>query len=112
MNLRLSENVRYYRIVNHMTQQELADAVGYVHKTSISNIEKGKCDVPLSVVTKLAAVFNVEESLLLFGISVKPLKEHEYELLNAYREHPEFHSAIDTMLGIEKKSGESTSRVG
>lgn len=40
------------------------------------------------------------------------LSEHECELVLAYRNHPEFQIAIDTMLGLQKKSGESTSKVG
>lgn len=113
MNIRLSTNVRYYRLANHMTQQDLASAVGYVHKTSISNIEKGKCDVPLSVISKLSKVFNIKESELLFGSTADSLTPHEHNLVNSYRQQEKsVQDAIDRMLGIEKKHGSSGIKVG
>ena len=111
MNM-LAHNVKLLRMSKKMTQQDLADAVGYLHKTSISKIEKGKIDLPLSMVSKLSEVLGVDEKRLLFGINDN-LAPHEYEVINSYRnQSSDVQNAIDRMLGIEKKSGESSIKVG
>lgn len=53
------ERVKFYREKIGMTQEELAERMGYKHKSSITKIEKGIHDAPLSKVAELAKVLGV-----------------------------------------------------
>ena len=104
---KLGADVKFYRISKNMTQQELASAVGYVHKTSVSNIEKGKVDLPLSMVSKLSEVLGVDEVKLLYGMT-DSLSPHEYEVIESYRQQPpEVQEAVDRIL-LTKKIAKNT----
>lgn len=51
--------VKYYRGVNGMTLQELADKTGYTSRSTVSKLEKGKIDVPTSKVQIIADALGV-----------------------------------------------------
>ena len=59
------ERVKYYREKAGMTQEELAKRMGYSHKSSITKIEKGIHDLPLSKVRQLALILGVSEGTLM-----------------------------------------------
>ena len=62
--------VRLARESHGLTLQEVADRAGYTSKGSrstISSIEKGKNDIPLSKVSVLAEALGVDPHWLLFG---------------------------------------------
>lgn len=50
----IGKNVKYYRIRANLTQTELATVMGYKSYSSISKIESGVRDLPLSSVYALA----------------------------------------------------------
>lgn len=50
----IGKNVRYYRTRLQLTQTELANMMGYKSFSSISKIESGDRDLPLSSVKELA----------------------------------------------------------
>lgn len=54
------------RIAKNLSQDELADKVGY-HRQTISNLERGFSCPSLSVVFLLAQVLDVHPKTLLFG---------------------------------------------
>lgn len=53
------ERVRVRREQVGMTQEELANKLGYKHKTSVSKIEKGITVVPSSMVIKIAQALGI-----------------------------------------------------
>lgn len=59
------ERIRLRRIQLGMTQEELAERMGYKTKSSINKIEKGVSDVPQSTVVKFADVMNTTPSYLM-----------------------------------------------
>lgn len=61
----LGEKIKKFRKSLGITQQELALKVGYSGKTSISEIEKGKNDVPTEKLSKIAIALGVSVSDLL-----------------------------------------------
>lgn len=64
--LQLYENIKKYRRALGMTQQELAELVGYSGgKSMISKIEAGKVDLPQSKIKHIASVLNVTASDLM-----------------------------------------------
>ena len=57
--LELYKNIKKYRLLNDMSQEELAKKVGYADKTMISRIESGKVDLSQSKVEDFARAFNI-----------------------------------------------------
>ncbi len=89
--LDLYRNIRLLRKSLKMSQEELANKVGYGDRSSIAKIEAGKVDLPQSQIFKIAAALNVTPSDLmgLDGVRDDPaasLDDDEAVLLNAYRE--------------------------
>lgn len=65
--LKLYSNIKRLRKQLNMSQQELAEAVGYKGKSMIAQVENGKVDLSASMISKFAEVFNVSE-LELMGL--------------------------------------------
>ena len=59
MNNGIGKAVRHYREKAGISQREFADLLGYKNHTSITRIEGGSNDVPLSVVEKMAEILHV-----------------------------------------------------
>ena len=59
--LELYANIKKYRLLNNMSQQELAEKVGYKGKSMIAQIEKGTVNLSASMISKFAEVFHVTE---------------------------------------------------
>lgn len=67
MSSTLGENIRHYRRLRDMTQEELARAAGYQTKASINKIEKNQSTVPHDRLEKIANALRVPISNLLSG---------------------------------------------
>lgn len=63
----LGENIRKRRKELNISQQQLAELLGYKSKSSITKIEKGTSDITRSKLTALANVLNTTEEYLLTG---------------------------------------------
>ena len=61
------ERIKYLRESFNMSQQELAEKVGYKDKSAISKVERGDRDINQSMIMKYAAVFGVSPSYILYG---------------------------------------------
>lgn len=61
----LSEKIKHLRVINDMTQKELADMVELVSQKSISMYEKGHRIPPIDVLVKIAEAFGVTTEYLL-----------------------------------------------
>ncbi len=106
--LKLYENIKKRRIELNMSQQELAELVGYKGKSMISQIERGCVDISESMIMKFAEVLRIspwklmgqEEEIETFdtpeefelrwnqiggGRHPLELTDHEYELILEYR---------------------------
>lgn len=59
------KKIRYLRVKNNMSQDELAEALGYTDRSSIAKIEGGKVDLKLSKIKAFANVFHVSIDYLL-----------------------------------------------
>lgn len=56
--LELYENIKKKRIEQNISQQELAERVGYRGKSMISQVENGLIDLPQSMILKFADALN------------------------------------------------------
>lgn len=59
--------IKKLREERNITQEELATALGYSHKSSINKIESGKADISKTKLLKIAEFFNVSPSFLITG---------------------------------------------
>ena len=102
--LELYSNIKRLRKLHNMSQQELAEAVGYKGKSMIAQVENGKVDLSASMISKFAEVFNVSE-LDLMGLS-----ENEIDDLDLYKERLSKYSieeiirALDFLDAFQKAS--------
>lgn len=71
----IGKNVRYYRNRLQLTQTELAEKLGYKSFSSISKIESGDRDIPLSSVWELAKALKCSPADLFSPIP----EEKEYD---------------------------------
>jgi len=75
----IGERIRALRIQKGWTQGQLAEKMGYSHRSTIWSIEAGKNDVTSSTVAKFAEIFGVTSSEIMgWG---KPLQDDEYALI-------------------------------
>lgn len=65
----VGENIRTFRVLNGMTQEELAQKMGYKSKTTINKIEKEINSMPLDRIQKFAEVLGVPVPVLLGEVS-------------------------------------------
>lgn len=63
--LKLYENIKKRRIELNISQQELAELVGYKGKSMISQIESGSVDISRSMIVKFAEVLNCSPAYLM-----------------------------------------------
>lgn len=106
------ENLKNIRIKKNLSQEELANLMGYKSgKSAISRIENGHNGVPQSTVIKFCEVLHVSPIDLLRTPAVV-LSEHEEQLILKYRELSEdAKDIIDKSLGLIKKNGETTESI-
>jgi transcriptional regulator with XRE-family HTH domain len=64
IRVRLGQNVRKLREAKGWSQEDYADRAG-IHRTYVSDIERGKRNPTVTVVEKLAAPFGVSPSQLI-----------------------------------------------
>lgn len=57
---KIYENIKKRRLELNMTQEQLAEKMGYSDKTMISKIEKGQIDISYSKIIAFAEVLKVE----------------------------------------------------
>ena len=69
--LALYSNIKKLRKFHNMSQQALAEAVGYKGKSMIAQVENGRVDLPASMISKFAEVLGVSE-LELIGATELP----------------------------------------
>ena len=68
------ERIKQLRIARNLTQDELAEAVGYKGKAAISKVENGERDISQSMIVKYAEALHTTPLYLLCGVEPKPEK--------------------------------------
>lgn len=56
----LGENIRYLRLKNHMSQDELAEKLGYKSYTTIQKWESGVSEPPIKKLKDISLLFGVD----------------------------------------------------
>ena len=113
----LYRNIKRERIEKGLSQEELAQKVGYADKTMISRIENGKIDLPQSKIEEFAKVFGVTPGYLMGWDVPKTdmstekdlveVPEDSFEAIELYEKYknaiPEIQKAVDGLLGVPKQ---------
>ena len=114
-NIELYENIKKRRIELNMSQQELAEAVGYSGKSMISQVENGLIDLSATMIVKFAEALQIEPGDLLgwddeMYVTDLPNKQEEEkakELYSLYENAtPEVQSAVELLLKSSQRTPE------
>ena len=114
-NTKLYENIKKRRNELDMSQQELAEAVGYKGKSMISQVENGQIDLPITMVKKFAEVLHIDagdlmgwDDFIIGDFNVTPEEEKAKELYELYANaSPEVQSAVELLLKSAQHTPES-----
>lgn len=112
----LYENIKKRRKELNMSQQELAEAVGYKGKSMISQVENGQIDLPITMVKKFAEVLQVDAGDLMgweeFDIVhddnvIFSKNERERRIIKMLQNStPEIQSAVELLLKSSQQPSE------
>jgi transcriptional regulator with XRE-family HTH domain len=67
----IGERLRRYRLKKGMTQVEVADALGYIGRGAMANIETGRQRIMLHNVVAIAKYMGIKPARLLAGVFAK-----------------------------------------
>lgn len=85
----IGERIKARRIELDMTQQELANKIGYKGKTAISKIEAGERDLRQSKIKPVAEALNTTVEYIMGWDDPDHLDDLEQKVLEAYRTLPD-----------------------
>ncbi len=69
--------IKQLREERNMTQEKLAELVGYSHKSSINKIEMNKSDIPQSKLVAFARVFGISPCVLVEAEPITPATQEQ-----------------------------------
>lgn len=104
----LYENIKKRRQELNMSQQELAEAVGYSGKSMVSQVENGLIDLPVTMILKFAEALEIDpgdlmgwegEEIEFTTLQNSPEEKRAKELFALYKNAtPEVQSAVELLL--------------
>ena len=104
---KIGENIRRIREANGLTQEELAQRMGYKSKSTINKIELGINDIPQSKIVKFANCLNTSPSVLMGWVSEETNKKNDVlaDIVMQLRKDDELLSMVEALakLNIEKR---------
>ncbi len=98
MKLSLSENICRLRKANHMTQEQLAEALG-VSFAAVSKWERGAATPELNLITDMADLFDVSVDVLI-GYQMRNNKKNS--VIKRLKDHVHDRDAEDALSDAEK----------
>ena len=69
----IAENIKKRRMELNLSQQELANALGYKSRSTIAKIESGENEVPFSMIPKYARALDTSVEYIKTGIEADPM---------------------------------------
>lgn len=103
--MKLYERIKRRREDLGMSQETLANKLGYTDRSSIAKIESGLNDLTQSKIEAFAKALDTTPAYLMGWVEIPNtlhLTDHETKLIKAYREKPEMQSSVDKLLDINK----------
>ena len=103
--------IRMLREERGMTQETLAELMGYSHKSSINKIEMGKADLPQSKLIAFAKILGVTPCELL-GYEPTPATEEQKKLWDEkFNTNNSLANEVVLIEQIQKKYGKSAVQI-
>ena len=91
--MKLYENIKKYRNERGLSQERLAELMGYSEKSMISKIENGQVELGIGKIMKFAEIFGVPADVLM-----------GFDISEAYNEaSPDTQAAVRAVLGIRRE---------
>lgn len=85
----VGERIRELRIKKKLSLQQMADLIGYSHKSSINRIEQGRVGIPIKKVPAFAKALDTTEAYLLGAIDdpSPTARNQQYIVSNTFDEY-------------------------
>jgi len=94
-----------------MTQEQVAELMGYSHKSSINKIELGKSDLPQSKLVAFAKIFNVSPCELL-GVDPQPATDEQIKDWDEkFNSKLELQKEVLLIEAVQKKYGKKAVQI-
>ena len=97
--MNIGDRVRFLRKEKGMTQQELAERLGYNHKSSVAHIENNERDIPRSMVVTLANILETTPAYLMGWTEEKNAPENDLRSDIIAKINQLSDSQLDRLLG-------------
>ena len=97
--MNIGDRVRELREEKGMTQQELAERLGYKHKSSLAHIENNERDIPRSMVVKLADILETTPAYLMGWTEKESAPENDLKGTIIAKVNQLSDSQLDRLLG-------------
>lgn len=112
MNAEISKNIKSLRTIQKLSQQQLAEKVGYTDKSAISLIESGKLDIPYSKIIALADALRTTPSYLMGCHEEEDsVSVDDRAILDAYHRSSEgIQESVRILLGLKREERLSASK--
>ena len=98
--------IKRLRLERGMAQSELAEAVGYAHKSQINKIEMGKSDISQKKIALIAKALEVTPDVLFFGTSEQDEIQYFAERISGMdkEEREDLKAYMDFLVSKRNKS--------
>lgn len=95
--LSIGKRIEHFREQKGLTQQELADKMGYKSKSTISKIEQRKSDINTSTAMKFAKALDLDITDLL-GFNNSTNQDIIIDFIN---KNPEYHIVVEKIMDVK-----------
>lgn len=104
--MELYKNIRARRIALKMTQQELAQKLGYKSTSTIARIESGENDIPQAKLAAFAEALNTTTAELMGLNNVKPVQDASANTVTfiIFKDKPELEQLIRQLDSLSEKN--------
>lgn len=100
----IGANIKRRREELGLTQEELAERLGYKSKSSINKIELGVNDLPQKKIVQFAKALNTSPSLLMGWVSEETDKKNNeiVDLVKTFQSDPEFLEVVSALRAMPR----------
>lgn len=95
----LAKNIRRFRRLAGLSQEDLADLSG-LHRTYVGSVERGERNISIDNIERLAKALNIPPYLLIKGDTNTTLSL-DHEALNMYTPHPDYEILVELWPDIQ-----------
>ena len=106
----VGDNILWLRKKIGLTQEELANKMGYKSKSTINKIELGINDIPQSKIAKFAEVLGTTPAFLMGWAEEQKKNDIQSDIILRMRSDKAFMSAVESLYALDEDKLESVSQ--